>query len=93
MSQLSRKGYAAIIENRVISDMNSDTADKKAYSYLLDMPIQSLTQERSMSLQKNAERSHNELRMLSEMSERELWLKDLEELMNIAIDLNFIESH
>ena len=51
------------------------------YSYLLDMPIQSLTQTRCILLSKQAEEARARLVELESKSPEALWLHDLDKLL------------
>ena len=51
------------------------------YSYLLDMPIQSLTQTRCVLLSKQAEEARARLVELESKSPEALWLHDLDKLL------------
>ena len=54
---------------------------KLDYSYLLSMPIQSLTEQKCQSLQKAFESARVNLRELESRSERDLWVSDLDALI------------
>ena len=50
------------------------------FSYLLDMPIYSLTDERSMQLQQRALEASEKLKQITSKSVDDLWLADLDNL-------------
>lgn len=51
-----------------------------SYSYLLDMPIYSLTQEKLDELKKQIEAGRDEYKAVNEATIQEMWLADLKEL-------------
>lgn len=52
--------------------------ERQSYSYLLDLPIRSLTDVRVASLRRDAEESRAKLDQLEKKTEMDLWLADLE---------------
>ena len=57
-----------------------NTDAKYDYTYLLDMPINSLTKERSIRLKQRADEASAELSSLRAKSIKDLWLSDLDKI-------------
>jgi hypothetical protein len=53
---------------------------ENSYDYLLKMPIRSFTQEKISALANKITETSRQVRILTEMTEKEMWLKDLDEL-------------
>merc|ERR1719276_762924 len=53
------------------------SSKKSGYGYLLDMSIHSLTEERSVSLHKQAEEVTKSLKRVESLTESDLWLTDI----------------
>ncbi len=86
VEELSRKGYESreAIEGRSRSNTGGDgslkdsPASKRSYAYLLDMPIQSLTEERVVSLKRSSDESMIRLKGMQSSTPTDLWMRDLE---------------
>jgi DNA topoisomerase II len=96
---LQSRGYASQADiNKLLlsasmpgeSSPSPAEVDKKAFAYLLDLPIQSLTQERSINLTKKAEDAKKKFQDLQSKSEADLWLADLEALKLKAMEMGYI---
>lgn len=83
--ELKSRGYPEEMEIKSINKNNNhvviDNIDAKYdYSYLLDMPINSLTEERSIRLKQRADEASAELSSLRAKSIKDLWLSDLDKI-------------
>ena len=58
--------------------MQDSPASKRSYAYLLDMPIQSLTEERVVSLKRSSDESMMRLKGMQSSTPTDLWMRDLE---------------
>ena len=79
--------------NYYLADLSTETKSTNSspidgYSYLLDMPIFTLTSESVTRLTKKAEEARNTLLQLRASTESDLWLKDLENLKVEAAKLD-----
>lgn len=96
MNQMLRlNGYSTEQEIRNIStvksirqknDQNND--NRNEYSYLLDLPIRSLTSEKAELLQLRANKAQQSLRELSELTPENIWLDELKTLETTLIQLD-----
>lgn len=83
--ELKSRGYPEEMEIKSINKSNNhvvihNTDAKYDYSYLLDMPINSLTEERSTRLKQRADEASAELSSLRGKSIKDLWLSDLDKI-------------
>ena len=78
VDELSRKGYESREAIEGGPGLAGSRANKQSYAYLLDMPIQSLTEERVISLKKSSEESLKRLEEMQRSSATDLWMRDLE---------------
>jgi DNA topoisomerase-2 len=60
------------------------SVDTDAYKYLLDMPIQSLTEQRQGALRKSAEGSAEKLEEVRRSTPEDLWVRDLQHLKDLV---------
>ena len=60
------------------ADLATNSYTSNSYSYLLDMPIASLTEDRVHALEKSAAESRARLKTLTQSSNRDLWMHDLD---------------
>jgi len=65
-------------KNENQEEEEDQSEDASAYDYLLSMPLWSLTLERVLKLQKEAEQKQKELDVMVATSERVLWERDLD---------------
>lgn len=72
---LQEGGYDLIFEG---SQQSSGSSHSEGYQYLLNMPIGSLTTERSAQLNKSAENTQRQLEDLKRSSAEDLWIKDID---------------
>ena len=85
ISSLRSTGFATSEQLRLLSESESEaSASAKSsnsasdYKYLLDMPIQSLTEERVVALDKAASEAKGKLDGLVASSPEDLWMRDLD---------------
>jgi DNA topoisomerase II len=69
------------------SGSGSGSGGKAAFRYLLDMPIQSLTEERVVALKKGSEESTRKLTDMEGSAPSDLWVRDVEAYVAAAIKL------
>lgn len=67
--EMRERGYAEYVEGE----------ERKAFAYLLDMPLRSMTKQRIENLKKSVETVQNKIEELEEKTPGKLWLEDLEE--------------
>jgi DNA topoisomerase-2 len=82
VAELEKRGYDRIQDNNTgFGDQRSeeDSDDSKGYDYLLRLQIRSITAEKIEKLANDLESKIKDKNRLSNTSEKELWLKDLEE--------------
>ncbi len=81
------KDLAADVTSGETNSSSSNNTEQPAvsdYKYLLDMPIQSLTEERVVALDKSAEDARFKLNHLLSSSPEDLWMRDLDKFINTA---------
>jgi DNA topoisomerase II len=60
---------------------------RKDFAYLLDLPIHSLTEEKSLQLHRRAQEAAERLASIRSKTVQDLWLADLEKLTELAVEL------
>ena len=80
VEELARKGY----DSREAIEGGGGGGGKRSYAYLLDMSIQSLTEERVVSLKKSNEESTKRLEGMQSSSPTDLWVRDLDVYVTAA---------
>jgi DNA topoisomerase-2 len=93
MSSLKIRGFESFTEitnkaNLQISEKSHN--DEKDFDYLLNLPIQSLTEEKSVELKAAAEVARKQLNDLNRKTARDLWRHDLDVLASKAEDLKLL---
>lgn len=81
--------YEDLVSTHLGSNALSTDDDKKQFSYLLSLPIQSLTEERMLYLQEKAQQASAKLEKLRKQTIEMMWLEDLDSLLNEVIKLNY----
>lgn len=74
--ELSQAGFATLDQIH----HKSRNATQLDFDYLLNMPLQSLTLERAVSLRKKAETAAQDLQLIKRRSAEDMWKSDLEAL-------------
>lgn len=72
-------------DETIATSKSKSPADE--YSYLLDMPIHSLTEEKAAALDKSADLANQNLKQLQAKSIQDLWAVDLDKLGNESEEL------
>ena len=78
VQDLLTRGYATADALKSITDPGAASSGANNFSYLLDMPIASLTEERVVALDRASEEATLRLKKLVQSSERDLWMNDLD---------------
>jgi len=73
ISLLNQRNYMLVEEN---------------YDYLLKLPVYSFTLEKIQDLEKECEKKKQDLELIRNLNEKDLWKQDLEELLKVYINTN-----
>ena len=73
--ELEERGYDKDTEK----DTENESENTKGYNYLLRMPIRNFTDEKINELESSLSKIEEDIKTISETTEKQLWLKDLEE--------------
>jgi DNA topoisomerase-2 len=73
--ELEERGYDKDTEK----DTENESENTKGYNYLLRMPIRNFTDEKINELESSLSKIEEDIKIISETTEKQLWLKDLEE--------------
>lgn len=87
---LQDKQFNTQHEMNEILQMKIVKESKHPYNYLLEMPIHSLVEERSIAMEKAAEQSRLKLTDLQSKSIQDLWIIDLDAVVRKSIELKLI---
>lgn len=87
MTELQRRQYLPREAIDGAAGGGGSEAGKGSYRYLLDMPIQSLTEERVVALRKSCDESSRRLQDMQGSSPSDLWARDIEAYAAAAVKL------
>jgi hypothetical protein len=86
---LRSRGYSNQREiDQILSPSVGKNSDRDDYLYLLDLPIRSLTAERSQALQLRAEQAQKSLENLLKLTPEDIWIEELVKLKEQLIKLD-----
>ena len=83
MQKLVEFGYTSLSTVKIENQPQKDASNADNYSYLLDMPLSSLTLERANTLHELALASSKQLEIAQNVSEIEMWKNDLGKLKKL----------
>jgi len=84
MQKLVEFGYTSLSTVKIENQTQKDASNTDNYSYLLDMPLSSLTLERANTLHESALASSKQLEIAQNVSEIEMWKSDLDKLKKLV---------